>query len=179
MAVVVFFFDCDFLRKELVEKSQIVRLENGKFESQLKRNDPRTNPHSPFVSCHWRANTDFQPIISLDSVVRYIAKYAAKSESVSDGLADIQNTLNSVQTYNRSTTSIVQQILIKQCGERDYSAQEYIWVALGFQFYSTSRSFVVLNLHPNAFIPVNMNEAPNSSIIRDVETTYANRLIDF
>ena len=167
--------------KELVERSQIICAENGKFDLQLKRNDARMNSQSPFVTCHWRANTDFQPIISLDSVVRYIAKYAAKGESTSDVLNEIRNTLNSVQTENQTATSLIQRILIKQCGERDYSAQECIWIILGFSFYSSSRSFVVLNLASDAFIPINdigdfgiaqLNE-------RDIISTYGNRLNNF
>lgn len=166
--------------KDLVERSQIVRLDNGKFELHLQRNDSQMNCHSPFVTCHWRANTDFQPIISVDSVVRYIAKYAAKSESPSDALADIQDTLNSFRTDNLTTISIVQRILIKQCAERDYSAQECIWIVLGFLFFSSSRSFVVLNLSSDAFIPVEINaEESDEHTVRDVETTYANRLSHF
>ena len=163
--------------KELVERSQIIRNESGKFEFQLKRNDARMNSHSPFVTCHWRANTDFQPIISLDSVVRYIAKYAAKGESSSDVLNEIRNTLNSIETENQTATSLIQRILIKQCGERDYSAQECVWIILGFSFYSSSRSFVVINMASDAFIPIeDSGEQLNE---RDIIITYSNRLNNF
>lgn len=153
--------------------------ENGNFELQLMRNDSRINSHSPFVAIHWRANTDFQPIISMDSVVNYIAKYASKAESASDSLSEIQNLLSSVRTQNLTTTSIVQRVLIKQCGERDYSAQECIWVALGFPFYSSSRKFVIINLSPDAFVPIDTEE--NADIVQpqNPERIYASRLIDF
>ena len=54
--------------KELIQRSQIIRTENGKFEFQLKRNDARMNSHSPFVTCHWRANTDENIRKILDSI---------------------------------------------------------------------------------------------------------------
>ena len=81
--------------------------------------------------------------ISLDSVVGYISKYASKSEVASDNLYDIQNFLNSVRTENQTAKSIIQKILINQFGERDYSAQECIWVSLAFSFYSSSRKFFI------------------------------------
>lgn len=166
--------------KELVERSKIVQMDNNKFELQLKRNDERLNSHFPFISVHWRANTDVQPIISLDAVVQYIAKYAAKCEPASDALMEIQEALNSTRAANQTTAGIIQRILVKQCAERDYSAQECIWIILGFPFYSSSRKFVIINLSPDAFVPAEIvNDENTSSMVRDVEKSYADRLNNF
>lgn len=68
----------------LIERSHIVRLENGNYELQLKRDDVRNNKH-----CF---------IISLDATVRYISKYATKRESASNAFINLRNQTNSVRT---------------------------------------------------------------------------------
>ena len=84
--------------------------------------------------------------------------------------------LNALETQNQTSTSIIQRILIKQCGERDYSSQECIWIIIGFPFYSSSRQFVVLNLAPDSFIPI---QNPHEQQERDIVITYSLRLNDF
>ena len=93
---------------------------------------------------------------------------------------EIQNLFGTAQPTNQSAATIVRKILIRQCGDRDYSAQECIWIVLGFSFYSSSRSFVILNLSHDAYLPIDINsrEAEDHTA-RDSEKTYADRLVDF
>lgn len=163
--------------KQLNEETRITRNEHGKFEISFKRNDPRMNNHNPFVSIHWRANTDFQPIISLDSVIHYISKYASKCETSSNLLNNVVNSIGGLNTTNRNATSFIQSIFCTQCGLRDYSAQECIWILMGFSFYKSSRKFVVLNFSNNAFIPA-AGEIEDS-VSRNPEQEYGNRLLNF
>jgi len=38
------------------------------------------NNHNPTILSIWRANVDFQPVLSIHAVQKYIAKYASKAE---------------------------------------------------------------------------------------------------
>ncbi|XP_059068275.1 uncharacterized protein LOC131047632 [Cryptomeria japonica] len=60
------------------EKSTLSNVENGQPKHTSARNDDRLNLHNPFILSIWRANVDCQPVLSIDVVIKYIAKYAAK-----------------------------------------------------------------------------------------------------
>lgn len=154
--------------KELAKKSKFIINEKGKLELQLKRNHPRINQHIPFVTAHWRGNTDFSPIISTETVLYYLAKYASKTESASKNYQELQDLLN-IQTGNRTGIGFIQSLLCRQIAVRDYSIQECIWILMGFSFYKTSRSFVKLTLNSDEnFIPINDH--------RNFENEYAKRM---
>lgn len=53
---------------ELNDESSIIN-SNGVLKFQPKRNDERINCHNPFITSTWRANTDFQPIMSKQAVI--------------------------------------------------------------------------------------------------------------
>lgn len=150
--------------------------QNGKLELRLKRNDGNLNSIIPSVTVINRSNTDFQPIISLDCCINYISKYAGKDEPQSNELALIRSIGN--RRYN-STTSIIQSVLTKHCALRDYSAQECIYIVMGFPFYKSSRKFVVLNISDNAFVPLEQGNLNNEFVPRDIVASYANRLDTF
>lgn len=82
-------------------------------------------------------------------------------------------------TTNRTSTSFVQSILIRQCSQRDYSAQEYIWILLGFPFYHSSRSFVTLNLQRDTYVPIDNENDQTNDISCDFEKLYGKRLLNF
>lgn len=163
--------------KPTSETNKIVRNEEGRLELILKRNDSRLNVHVPLFTAQWRANTDFTPIISYNVVGNYLTKYASKNESTSNGLSDVLDIINSIRATN-SSRSFIQSLLLKQCATRDYSAQECVWIVMGFNFYSSSRKFVTINLSSTAFIPI-LNEDEGNATIRDPENEYANRLNNF
>jgi hypothetical protein len=68
-------------------------MDNGSFRLVTKRNDDRLNSHNPFLTTLWRANTEFQPIMSRQAVINYIAKYAAKSEPQSESYKEMIKTI--------------------------------------------------------------------------------------
>lgn len=162
--------------KSLRESSDIIRNPNNNtFELQLQRNDQYMNSHMPFVTSLYRGNTDFQAVLSKETAGYYITKYMTKSEQPSNVFNNIQNLVDSIRS-NSSTMSIVQSILCKQCGQRDYSAQECMWIVMGFDYYQSSRSFFTINLSEDSFVPLG---AGQNSVARDPELRYANRLNDF
>lgn len=156
--------------KELISESRIIRKDNNTLDLQMKRNDGKVNNHCPIMTVHWRGNTDFKPIISLQTVVNYLAKYASKSEQASGNITQIREMINSLQTSNRTSISFIQSVLIKQASLRDYSAQEAIWILMSYNFYSSSRQFVQLNLKDDAFVFI------DESRDNDPQNVYANRL---
>lgn len=171
-------FKCRFkFPKDLQTSSRIVlNEETGRFELLLKRNDPRLNNHMPFISVLWRANIDVTPIVSVEAVVRYIAKYASKHEPLSNAMEEMRQHLTRIQTENRTTTSLVQSILLKQCAMRDYCSQETYWIIAGHPFFESSRRFQTLHLSRNAHIP--LESRPDDSPA-DPEQSYSNRLVNF
>lgn len=170
--------ECRFrFPKELQEQTTIeVNPNNQKLVLKLKRNDPKLNNIIPSISVINRSNTDFQPIVSLDCCVNYIAKYAGKDEPQSNELSLIRSVSN--RSYD-STTSLVQSILIKHCALRDYSAQECIYIIMGYPFYKSSRIFVVINLDDNAFIPYEVGMDNNRANSQSHASLYGNRLNNF
>lgn len=58
------------------------KLENNTIQATLtaKRNDPQVNSLNRVMLQHWRANVDLQVIVDVEACVRYMFKYAAKSE---------------------------------------------------------------------------------------------------
>lgn len=68
-------------------------VDNNSLRLCTKRNDDRLNIHNPFVTTLWRANTDFQPIMSRQAVINYIAKYASKSEPQSESYKEMITTI--------------------------------------------------------------------------------------
>lgn len=147
--------------KDFCDQSSLIRKEDGSFEFNLKRNDRRMNNHMPLMSVHWRANIDVSPIISIEAVIRYIAKYASKNEPSSNMLNQLREHLILSRTENRNSISLVQSLLMKQCAMRDYSAQECIWIILGFSFYSKSRTFLTVNLSSDSYLSIEEDVSNN------------------
>ena len=55
-------------------------METGEKKFEPMRNDDRVNSHNRHILQLWRANIDWQPVLSKHVVIKYIAKYAAKAE---------------------------------------------------------------------------------------------------
>ena len=54
-----------------------------------KRNDPLINTHNKSLSQYWRANVDVQTIVDIEDCVRYMMKYAAKAETVTNSKTNL------------------------------------------------------------------------------------------
>ena len=85
--------------------------------------------------------------------------------------------LEQPQTGNRTSTSFLQSILIKQCALRDYSAQEAMWLLMGFPLMRCSKQFKILNLADDSFLP--FEEGDGEFVSNDPETVYGNRIQRF
>ena len=57
---------------------------NGCKTYNPARNESLLNIHNPTMLSIWRANVDFQPILSRHAVLKYISKYASKLEPKSE-----------------------------------------------------------------------------------------------
>lgn len=63
--------------------------EDGYLKYEAKSNHPKLTKYNPYITQVWRANTDFPPVISLETVLRYIAKYTLKGEKGSSHLDEL------------------------------------------------------------------------------------------
>ena len=67
--------------------------EKGVLNVLTERNDSLLNSYNDLQLSGWRANVDTQPVVSKDTVVGYIAKYASKPECRSKGLKAVYGNL--------------------------------------------------------------------------------------
>lgn len=85
-----------------------------------------------------------------ESVVHYIGKYAAKSESASKNFTEIMDgIINDERRPCRDSTAAIKRLLIKNASERDISAQEVCHLSMSYHLTDSSRRFVLLNLSEN------------------------------
>ncbi|KAK3918328.1 Kinesin-like protein KIN-12C [Frankliniella fusca] len=89
-----------------------------------ERNDPLLNKYNPFISSTWRANIDICPILYKSAVIDYITKCVSKAEVNSKTLMDICEQVCNASSSCDPARRVIQKILIKNCVERDVSAQE-------------------------------------------------------
>lgn len=139
--------------KELCNQSNIQNI-NGLLKFQPKRNDDRLNSQNPFVTSLWRANTDFQPILSKQAVINYIAKYASISEPQSTSYKDIMSSIIGTADENDPARKSIQQLLIKTVAERDYSSQEVAHLLMGLPLFHSTRQFVSLTIGKEEWVPI-------------------------
>lgn len=135
------------------EKAEsIISDEKGIKRFVPKRNDQRLNLHNPFVTSLWRANTDFQPIISKHAVLNYISKYVSKSEPQSNTYKEIFNSMLGDVSDEQLGKGAIKKLLLKSVAERDYSSQEVVHILMGLPLYHSTRQFINLTLHKEEWI---------------------------
>lgn len=132
--------------KNLTECSDIVMSDRKYFEFKGKRNDDRLNQFNEFMLVNWRGNHDITAVLSEGGFLHYIAKYAAKPEIKSNLFNDLFLTVINNCAGTSTVKSAVQRTLMSALVERDYSAQEVHHLLAGHKLYSSSRSFITLNL---------------------------------
>lgn len=92
----------------------------GKGTYSCRKNDPKLNKHHPFVIQLWRSNMDIQPVVSLQDVVNYIVKYAAKGEVQSRTYGEIVQHILQTEVSNSDTVKkAIQKIDNEICGRRN------------------------------------------------------------
>ena len=89
-----------------------------------KQNDERINSHNHVMPQHWRANVDLQVIVDTDQCIRYMAKYAAKSEPRLQSASEILSFYVNRPSNTDMATSALRRAMIQVAGERDLGSQE-------------------------------------------------------
>lgn len=125
--------------------SRLVK-EDGHWKFLPKRNDTLLQRYNPSISQAWRGNTDFSAIISTETVMHYIAKYASKGEYPSAQFSEVLQQLLNRADADAPAATIVRQLLISSVAERNFSAQEVHHLVNGWPLYHSSRRFVILSL---------------------------------
>ena len=65
---------------DLCDRSKLYIDEQGEKNYEPRRNDDRVKTHNREILMMWRANIDWQLVLSKHVVINYIAEYAAKSK---------------------------------------------------------------------------------------------------
>ena len=126
--------------------TSIITQDDGEPVVVTARNDTLLNGYNPLHLSSWRANVDFQYVVSRQKVVKYIAEYATKSEPRSQALQEIYNTIMKKIGDDGTPLKVVQRLLTSTVDERDFSAQETCHLLLMLLMFRASRDFIVLSL---------------------------------
>ncbi|KAK3918035.1 ATP-dependent DNA helicase, partial [Frankliniella fusca] len=138
---------------------------SGNYEFIPERNDPLLNKYNPFIISTWRANIDLSPVLYKSAVIEYITKYVSKAEVSSNTLMDICEQVCKSVSGGDSARRAIQRILIKNCVERDVSAQEVSHIMMGAPLYSAgNRNFVVVHTDEQKWTVLNVNNHGNSEV---------------
>ena len=127
-----------------------IHFKNGSISKRpkvvLKRNDTRVNKHQIFHFQAWRANIDIQPIIDYTACLEYIAKYASKSDKLSNVVKEAFTSV--VQNLNgtEDKKKVIRELMIKSAGERDFSAQDVTHHIMSLKLVSSSFEVISLSL---------------------------------
>jgi len=160
--------ECRFkFPKDLQESTKLVITEDNDVELLTARNDPKLNKYNEYMIAGWRANLDVSPVLSRRALVNYLTKYISKSETKSKDLTDILQLLIAKNKEDTSAKSVIQQLYIQACCERDISAQETCHLLNGLPLVSSGgRKFVTLNLKvldEDTWVPVDDPSQQRSS----------------
>ena len=104
------------------------------------------NVHNAQLLAIWRANIDFQPILTRHAVLNYISKYAAKSETKSESYYEMLSRLSQCSPKDAPTITIVRKVLTEIVADRDIGAQETCHMLQKIPLTKCSRSFFSLNV---------------------------------
>ncbi|KAK3923180.1 ATP-dependent DNA helicase [Frankliniella fusca] len=130
----------------------------GNYDFIPERNDSLLNKYNPFIISTWRANIDICPILYKSAVIDYITKYVSKAEVNSKTLVDICEQVCNATSSGDPARRAIQKILIKNCVERDVSAQEVCHIMMGANlFNSGNRNFVVVHTDEGKWTLLNTN----------------------
>ncbi|XP_059076947.1 uncharacterized protein LOC131876152 [Cryptomeria japonica] len=137
-------------------------IETGEKKFEPARNDDRVNSHNRHILQLWRANIDWQPILSKHAVVKYIAKYAAKAEKSSETYHQMLMCLSNMEDPNDLAARAYRRLLTETIIERDIGAQETCHMLLELPLVESSRRFVNLNVSREVFKLVTINDEENN-----------------
>ncbi|KAL2497795.1 Uncharacterized protein Adt_23345 [Abeliophyllum distichum] len=124
------------------------------------RNDPLVCSHNRKVLQTWRANIDWSPVLSVQSVIHYIAKYAAKAEPASKTFTDtLRQIVDDLRRPCPTARSAIKRLLVKSVSERDISAQEVCYLLMGYPLTNSSRKCVLLNVSETSILSLSLRRS--------------------
>ena len=121
---------------------------NGELEVVTKRNHSFVNNYNKLALQTWRANMDIQMITSSSKLKRYATKmigYSTKAEPASKQSKEIFDAV--AKNPTKDEAHLVNAVLMKAVGGRDYGAQEVCTLLSGEPLVTTSREFVTVSLN--------------------------------
>ena len=115
------------------------------------RNDRWLVSHPRHLLESWQANIDFQLIVDIKKVLRYMTKYATKCEStMTKGIAAMmRNVLRKTIADGLSVQTALKRVMGKILGQRMLSKQETTKLTLSLPMVSCSHVFALINLDDN------------------------------
>lgn len=125
--------------------------ETGERKLETTRNYDRVNTHNWYILQLWRENIDWQPVLSKHAVIKYITKYVAKSEKISETYQQMLLPLANIKNPDDSTTKAYMKIITETIIERDIGAQEKIQMLLELPLVESRISFMNLNVSTEVF----------------------------
>lgn len=125
------------------------------------------NRHQRLQLQSWRANCDIQPIIDYNACLEYIAKYASKAEKISDVARNAFVSVVENLKGTEETRSIIQKLMIKAVGERDFSVQEVMHHILSLKLVSSSFQVQNVSVDGSRKIDLSGNEITTEASILD------------
>lgn len=145
-------------------------IEIGEFFFEPARNDDRVNSHNRYILQFWRANIDWQPVLSEHAVIRYIAKYVAKAKRNSETYHQMLMCLANIENPDDFASKVYRKLLTETIIERDVRAQATCHMLLELPLVECNRKFVNLNVSQKNFKPVTKinegeSEEPTESFI--------------
>lgn len=139
------------------DKSSLSNDETGRPKHTPARNDDRLNLHNPSILSIWRANVDFQPVLSIDVVLKYIAKYVAKAEQKSETYHAMLSCISTNLESEMPAPIAFRKMLTDSLVDHDISAQETCHLLLKLPLSISSRPFVFLNVNHHKFQRVSIS----------------------
>ena len=82
------------------------------------------NTHNRETLMMWRANIDWQPVLSKHMVINYIVKYDAKSKKGSENFHNMLMQVSSIQNPNEPIAHAYKSLLCESIIDRDIGAHD-------------------------------------------------------
>jgi Ulp1 family protease len=124
------------------------RTKRTEVKLQFETNDRWLNAHSRVGMCMWGANMDISLLIDEDTIVNYVAKYCAKSETPSTALRAVMNAKCNAGRLQGvdSASKILRQVMNYLGAGRDKTVSETCHLILSTPFVECTHRFTFINI---------------------------------
>lgn len=128
------------------EPESVMRKVDGDWRLVPKRNNQLLQRHNKLSLKPGEEISIFRLLVTKDAFLRYIAKYASKSEYSSPAFSQVLQQIIQRNRVETPAATLVKQLISSSVAERNYSAQEVMHLIVGYPLYHASRLFNVLSL---------------------------------